>query len=1019
MKFQLLLVLCICMLVMLPHGYAQMNVSGVVTNESNEPLVGANVLVKGSTVGAITDETGSFQFSNIAEADTLLISYIGYATKQVPVNGQSTLNIQLSEDESTLDEVIVVGYGSQKKSDVTGSVRKVSGEELLERPVSNVSQALQGRVAGVEVFNTSPAPGNNARIRIRGINSLNTNKDPLVVVDGIIGVDLAVINPADIESIEVLKDASATAIYGARGANGVIMVTTKRGATGKPRVEYNGFVTFSSRRGSVETLDAEQFMQVWNEAYSNAEKYDPIGYEQGKYPEFNPADYPRLFDEAGNPIYDTNWEDEVYRNTVSSNHTLSMSGGTETNQYFVSLSYADDNGIMLNSSNDRFTGKLAFDSKLNERLKVGVSLLGVRNVQNAVHESNGALNVPRLVVEMIPILPVKYPDGTWSKNNDFYASAEGDNPVRVAQERYTERNTDQLFGDVFLEVNILKDLKFRTQFSTILKNNKNNFYSGRELRNLSADQNGRATVYTRSRLYWQSENYLTWDKNWDRLSVTGLVGFSWLKDQSEDLRVYAENFLDDFYQWRNISAAGNIPQGGIFGNTFGYQLNSYFTRWSVNFDSKYLLTVTGRYDGSSRFGENNKYAFFPSVGVAWRISEEPFFQSSLISNLKLRGSIGYTGNQEFGSYESLQFLSTSNVLFADGLETALSRSSFGNEDLQWETTEQIDIGLELELLQGRLDMEIDVYHKTTDDLLLDAPLPFTVGVGSVRRNIGSVQNQGLEVSLGARIIRRPDFTWSMRLNWAANRNEVLELVNDNADIFPGPWFLGQTNIIRVGEPIGSIWGKTRLGTWNLEEEEEAQQYGRLPGDLKLADLNEDGQINSDDNSIIGQMYPDWTGNIINEFTFRQFDFLMEWRFSVGNDVINATKHSAEDRQTLTNSLATVTEGWTPENQNTNIAQVRAWGTYYTTNMDSWWVEDGSFARLQNLALGYTLPNDLLESIGISRLRAYVSGTNLLLFTEYSNYDPEVETYGYSHAIGLDFYPYAKPKSIIVGANVSF
>jgi len=1007
------------MLVCLSKIYAQTDVSGTVSNENNEPLIGANVLVKGTTVGAITDSEGTFQLSGVNNTDTLIVSYIGYERMEFPLNGQTNVNIQLAEDESTLEEVVVVGYGSQKKSDVTGSVRKVSGEELLERPVSNVSQALQGRVAGVEVFNTSPAPGNNARIRIRGINSLNTNKDPLVVVDGIIGVDLAVINPTDIESIEVLKDASATAIYGARGANGVIMVTTKRGTTGQPQVEYNNFVTFASRRGSVETLNSEQFMQVWNEAYANAEKYDPIGFEQGKYPPFNPADYPRLFDEAGNPLYDTNWEDEVYRSTISSNHTVSLRGGTETNQYYVSVSYADDNGIMMNSSNDRYTAKLAFDSKLNDRFKVGASLLGVRNVQNAIHESNGALNVPRLVVEMVPILPVRYPDGTWSKNNDFYASAEGDNPVRVAQERYTERNTDQLFGDIFLEVNILKDLKFRTQFSTILENNKNNFYSGRELRNLSADQNGTASVYTRSRLYWQSENYLTWDKSWDKLSVTGLVGFSWLKDQSEDLRVYAENFLDDFYQWRNISAAGNIPQGGIFGNTNAYQLNSYFTRWSVNYDRRYLLTVTGRYDGSSRFGENNKYAFFPSIGLGWRISEEAFFQPGIVSDLKLRGSLGYTGNQEFGSYESLQFLSTSNVLFADGLETALSRSSFGNEDLRWETTEQIDIGLELELFQGRLDMEVDVYRKVTEDLLLDAPLPFSVGVGSVRRNIGSVQNQGLEVSLGARIIRKPNFTWSTRLNWSANRNEILELVNDDADIFPGPWFLGQTNIIRVGEPIGSIWGKTRLGTWSTDEAEEAQRYGRLPGDLKLADLNNDGQINREDETIIGQMYPDWVGNIINEFTLGQFDLLMEWRFSVGNEVINATKHSAEDRQTLTNSLATVTEGWTPENQNTNIAQVRAWGTYYTTNMDSWWVEDGSFARLQNIALGYTLPSGILQRIGISNLRAYVSGTNLLLFTEYSNYDPEVETYGFSHAIGLDFYPYAKPKSVIVGANISF
>ncbi len=1014
------LLLCCCLML---WGYinlsAQTNVTGKVINEDDDPLVGANVLVKGTTVGSLTDTDGEFTLTSIAEDAVLVVSYLGYVKKEVLVNNQSELTIQLEVDETSLDEVVVMGYGTQKKSDVTGSVAKVDAEELMERPVTNVTQALQGRVAGVEVLNTSPAPGNNARIRIRGINSLNTNKEPLVVVDGIIGVDLGVINPNDIESLEVLKDASATAIYGARGANGVIIVTTKRGNSGSPRVEYNGFVTFASRRGSVETLDAEGFMKVWNEAYSNAEKYDPIGFEQGKYSTFDPADYPRLFDEAGNPIYDTNWEDEVYRNTVSSNHNISINGGTEQTQYYLSVNYADDNGIMINSSNDRYSAKLALDSKVTDRLTVGASILGVRNIQNSIHESNGALNVPRLVVEMVPILPVKYPDGTWSKNNDFYSSAEGDNPVRVAQERYSNRTTNQLYGDAFLEVKILDNLTFRTQFSSILDNFKRNFYSGRELRNLSADQRGRAEVYSRTRLYWQSENYLTWDQDFGRLSLVGLLGASWLKDESEDLRVYAENFLDDFYQWRNLSAAGNIPQGGIFGNTNGYQINSYFTRWSMNFDQRYLLTFTGRYDGSSRFGKNNKYAFFPSVGVAWRISEEPFFQSSLISNLKLRSSLGFTGNQEFGSFESLQILSTSNVLFGDGLETALFRSSFGNEDLQWETTRQIDIGLELELLQGRFNMEVDVYRKKTDDLLLSAPLPYTVGVNSVRRNIGSVQNQGLEISLGARIIERPSFSWDMRVNWAANRNEVLELVNNNADIFPGPWFLGQTNIIRVGEPIGSIWGKTRLGTWDIDGAEEAGRYNRLPGDLKIKDLNEDGQINRDDETIIGQMYPDWVGNITNQFKFKRFDLLMEWRFSVGNDVINATKHSAEDRQTLTNSLATVLDAWTPENQDTYIAEARAWGTYYTTNMDTWWVEDGSFARLQNLAIGYNFAPGLLQNVGISNLRTYVSGTNLLLFTDYTNYDPEVETYGYSHAIGLDFYPYAKPRSIIVGANVSF
>ncbi len=1019
MKKSLFLLLCCLGLWSVNTLYAQVTVKGQILNENNEALIGANVLVKGTTNGAITDEEGRFTLNDVVATSSLLVSYIGYEGQEIFLEGRTDLTIQLSEDISTLDEVVVTGYGTQKKSDLTGAVARVSPDELFERPVTNVSQALQGRVAGVQVFNTSPAPGEAARIRVRGISSLNTSKDPLVVMDGIIGVNLSVINPADIESIEVLKDASATAIYGARGANGVLIITTKRGSTGKASVEYNGFATVSSRRGSVETLDAEGFMQVWNDAYANAEKYDPIGADQGKYPQFDPADFPLIFDAQGNPMYDTNWEDEVYRTTVSSNHTLSLRGGDANNQFFASLSYADDNGIMINSANDRYTGRLAFDTKITDWLKTGISLFGVRNRQNAVHLSNGALNVPRLVVEMIPILPVKYPDGTWSKNNDFYASAEGDNPVRVANERYWNRTTNQLFGDIFLEFQITKGLQFRTQFSTILDNYKENFYSGRELRNLSANQRGIASVLTNSRIYWQSENYFTWNKSFERLNVTGLLGFSWLEDQSENLRAEGRDFLDDFYQWRNLSAAGLIRQQGVFGNTNAFQLNSYFSRWSVGFDDKYLLTVTGRYDGSSRFGENNKYAFFPSVGVAWRISQEEFFKNDLISNMKIRASWGETGNQEFGSYESLQFLSAGNVLFSDGLELALFRNSFGNEDLQWETTRQIDIGLEMEFLQGRLNLELDAYQRTTEDLLLNAPLPWTVGIQQVRRNIGSVENRGLEMALTARIIQKPNFGWTFRGNATANRSEVLELVNNNADIFPGPWFLGQTNIIRVGEPIGALWGKTRLGTWSEAEAEEALRYGRLPGDLKLADLNNDGQINSQDESILGQMYPNWIGNITNLFNLGNFDFTMEWIFSLGNDVVNATKHSAEDRQTLTNSLATVLDGWTSENQNTMIAEVRAWGTYYTTNMDSWWVENGAFARLQNIAVGYNFNSPILRNIGISNLRAYVSGTNLVLITDYTGYDPEVETYGRDYAVGLDFYPYARPKSVVIGANVTF
>lgn len=1000
---------------------AQHKVSGQVTTATdNTPLAGVTISVKGKATGAATDATGHYSLTVPSGNVVLVFSFIGFIGQEVPVNDRTTINVNLADDVQQLQQVVAIGYGTAKKSDLTGSVATVSPEKLTDRAPVNAVDALQGRVAGMEVLNNSAAPGAGSRVRIRGINSINTGKDPLVVLDGIIGIDLNMINPNDIASVEVLKDASATAIYGARGANGVILVTTKRGVSNQSQLTYDGFVSLSTRQRSVPSLNSKEFMEIYNRAIDNAEKYDPAGFAAGAYPRITPESRPKLFDGSGNPLYNTSWEDEVYRPAVSTNHALAYRGGNASTRYSLSLGYTGENGIMISSTNERYNGKVTLDSDVKPWLTIGGSLMGIRNKQHVVDDGNGGLNVPRLVAEAIPLIPVKYPDGSWSKNNDFYASAEGDNPVRVARERGADRTTSQFYGDVYLNFKFSKELEFRTQFSTILHNYKNNFYSGRDLRNVSADQRGVADITMLSRTYWQSENYLTWKKDIGDHAITGMVGASWNKERTEDLNVHGENFLDDFFQWKNIAAANNIPKNNIYGNLYGFQLNSYFTRWSYGYRSKYLLTLTGRYDGSSKFGANNKYAFFPSAGVAWRVSEEPFLKrSTVINNLKLRASIGLTGNQEIASYTSLQFLSTSNVLFADGLNTGLYRSSFGNPDLKWETTRQVDIGVELGLLEDRIHFELDLYHKRTSDLLLNAPLPWSTGLETVMRNIGSVENKGIEIALRTENIQRKNFSWITNLNFASNSNSIKQLGLNNADIYPGPWFLGQTNILRVGHPIGTIWGYRRLGTWGTDEAAEAAKYGLLPGDLKWADLNKDGKINSDDETVIGQMYPKWVGNMNNEFKIHDFDISFDLRFSYGNQNVNATKHSAEDRQTLANSWATVLDAWRPDHQDTKIAEVRPWGTYYSTHMDDWWVEDASFIRLQNLAIGYTLPANAVRRLGLERCRVYVSAQNLFVITDYKNYDPEVETYGFTHAQGLDFYSYAKPRVFNLGLSVAF
>ncbi|MFC4874996.1 SusC/RagA family TonB-linked outer membrane protein [Negadavirga shengliensis] len=1001
---------------------AERDVSGVVRDQNGDPMPGVSVLVQGTTTGTVTDLDGRYTIT-VPEGASLVFSFIGFESQVVAVGDQAVVDISMQEDTKALDEVVVIGYGTLKKSDLTGSVGSVKGDRLIDRSQPNAVKALQGRIAGVEVLNNQNSPGASARIRIRGINSINSGVNPLFVIDGVIGADLNMINPADIESIEVLKDASSAAIYGARGANGVILVTTKRGEKNQNQITYDNFVSLSHRATSVSTLNSAEFMEIYNRAFDNAEKYDPQGFAQGRYQRANPADFPDLFDANGNPLYDTNWEDETYRPAWAQNHNLAFRGGNNTTSYNVSLGYTDEDGIMINSGFERFTGKIAIDSDIKPWLTVGGSILGTRSKRRIVDDANGALNVARMTAEALPIIPVTYPDGRWGSNADWPGTEGGENPVNIARNRYTDVNLSQMYGDLYMNFKITSELEFRATFSTIFDSQKNNFYSSRNLRLLSADQRGIASVFTNNRIYWQTENFLTWNKSiGERHRINGMFGFSWQRDSFENLSVRSEGFIDDFFQWRNIRAGNIIPIAGINGNVGEAGLNSFFTRWNYSLDDKYLFTVTGRYDGSSRFGENTKYAFFPSVGVAWRASEEGFMQGvDGINNFKIRASAGSTGNQEIGNFNSLQFLGTFNVLKAGGNEIGISQTSFGNSDLRWESTDQVDFGLEMGFFNNRLMMEADLYYKRTKNLLLNAPLPWSTGFSSVLQNIGSVENKGIELTLNSVNVEREEFMWTTDLNWSTNTNTILNLGANDADIFPGPWFLGQTNILRVGEPIGSIWGRVRLGTWNQDQADEAAQYGLLPGDIRWEDLDNNGVIDADDSKIIGRMYPKWVGNITNTFQYKNFDLSFEFRFVYGQDVINATLHSVEDRQTLANSYSTVLDAWRPDNQDAMVAEVRAWGTPYLTNMDTHWVEDGSFARLQNLMLGYSLPPAILSKYNIANARLFLSGQNLLLFTKYTGYDPEVNTFEGAGQLpqGLDFFPFARPRTFSAGVNVTF
>lgn len=1003
------------------HANAQIEKSGRVTNQDDgTPLPGVSITIAGTTTGTTSNAEGVYTIQ-VDDANTVLIfSFTGFETKEIVAGASATLNVQLAPAEGSLSEVVVIGYGTARKSDLTGAVATVKSDRLMDRPANDVTQALQGRVAGVEVNINSSAPGEAAKVRIRGVTSINSSLDPLYVIDGVIGMPASALNPSDIASVEVLKDASATAIYGARGANGVIIISTKRGIRGPARLSYDGYVNVSTLQRHLEVLDAREFMDVYNLAYQNARKYDSLGFAQGKYVPNDPANFPDLFHSDGTPIYNTNWEEEVYQPSVAHNHYLNLQGGSDNSLYSLSLGYYNQDGLMVGSWFKRYSARFTMDADLKKWLTVGGSISLVKSRDRFVSDANGGLNVSRMVIEGIPIIPVKYPDGTWGGNGDFPGMEGGSNPVNIATNRYTLRNTHLAIGNAYMQFNITDNLNFKSDFGFGLISRKNNFYSGRELSSLSFNQKGVASIENWMDTYWQSENYLTWNKEIsDNHRLTALAGLSWQRFATENVYAASENFIDDFWGWHNLGAGSTIATPPRSGDN-QWTMNSYFARLTYNISDKYFFTLTGRYDGSSKFGENNKFAFFPSAGAAWRISQEDFMQDmDAISELKIRASIGSTGNQEIGTFNSIQLLGSGTTVLGGARQPIITRTSFGNPDLRWEKVDQYDIGLELGLFNNRLTLAADYFRKTTKDLLLAAPIPWSSGLASVFENIGSVRNTGFEFALTTKNIDQSNFTWTTEANFSTIKNKILQLGTSNDDIYPGPWFLGETNVLRVGWPIGTFIGYIRDGVWETKDAAEAATYNLKPGDVKWRDLNNDGKIDDADVTRLGRAYPEWTLNVLNTFKYRNFDFSFDIRFVMGVNTVANFKHSTEDRQAIANSLATVKDAWTPENQDSHIAEVRYYGSFYQTHIDSWWVEDGSYIRGQNFVLGYTFPSSFLDRKNINGLRAYVSAQNLFLITDYTGYDPEVLTYGGQLTQNQDFFPYPRPRVMTLGVSVSF
>jgi len=1018
--------------VVLVKQQAPVKVTGHVTDEKGNAIPGVSVRVRGTTTGTVTDEAGDFTLTVPGEDAVLAFSFLGYQTKETTVGKQRALTIFLTASSSSLNDVVVVGYGTQKRADLTGSVGSVKGSQLSDRPAINLEQGLAGRIAGVNVSTNSGRPGGRTRIRIRGFSSINAASDPLYIVDGIIFTsDITSINPGDIASIDVLKDASATAIYGTRGTNGVIIITTKRGNKGG-RLNYDSYISVSSMARKQDVLNAAEWLYIEEESYKNAAKFDPAGFAAGKYRDpvekrmqylvGNTAGRAELFalDEQGipQPLYDVDWQDAVTRKAISQGHNLSWSGGDDKSNYGLFLGYARDNGIIRNTYMQRYSVRGVVDRQVKDWLKVGGTVSYSSNKERRADESQGANNVTRQMIEMVPFIPYQYANGRYGYRGDYEGLENGDNPLAQLNESTRLYNTNTFSGNAYANIRILEDLEFVSTIGANLRNRYIPYFNSTQSDlNLGRGRNY-AQISSDEARFWQWTNRVNYTHTFrQKHHLNLLAGLEYQQYNFLSWSATTQDMPDDFYEWNNLGA-GSTPQSPSSSAT-AWQMASYFARANYNYNNKYLLTLTGRFDGSSRFGADNKYAFFPSGALAWRLSQEDFLKgSSQISNLKLRVSYGLTGNSEIGEYRSLANLGTNSYIFGGSRAAGTVISTLANPALKWEKTSQLNFGVDLGLMNDRITLEADYFVKKTKDLLLAAPVPASSGYTTMTRNIGSLRNTGLELNIQSVNIDKGNFSWRTGFNISWLKNEITALGVNNEDIYMTPDFLGRTNVLRVGESVSSFFGYITDGVWGTDEAEEAARFGKKPGDVKYRDINPDGQINSDDRTIIGKGIPDFYGTLANTLRYRNFDLTLELQYSYGNDVFKLSEHSSEDRVGRANSFATVLDAWTPGHQDTHIAQWRPAAAGYDSRLESRKVEDGSFIRGKNLMLGYTLPAKALSRIGLGGLRMYFSAQNLFIITRYSGYDPEVVTYDDAFAQGILFHDYPKARTFLFGLNVS-
>ena len=993
-------------------------VTGVVVDATGEPVIGANVVVKGTTNGTITDFDGNYTIEGVSASDVLVFSYIGYLSQEITIGNQAAINVTLSEDSQALEEVVVVGYGVMRKSDVTGSIGVAKGDELTKNQNFSALDNLRGKVSGVNIFSNSSQPGAYSnRVVIRGMATINASSNPLYVVDGVVMENFDLVNPNDIESMEVLKDASAAAIYGARGANGVIMVTTKRGKKDGEGVQisYQGSVSASHIARKMDTMTAQEWCDAFMIGLENENKYQGKNWSLNRTDWFNDPDYFT----NGNPIYDTNWQDEATRTAVSHNHQLNIQQAGKNSSMGAFLNYTDQQGIVNNTYNKRINAKMTYDANPTPWLSTAVNVLVNHTWGRYTPEDGGGQEARRTMIEMLPWLPVKdkngnYTTSTSSSINDVLGFEGMSNPVMILDLQRRMRYNTQIFGNAALTFHLAEGLDLKTQLGIDHHNQTYRGYSSIGLNNISMP-NGWAEYQNWNTLYWQEETYLTYNKVFGDHRLNAMAGLSWTERTQNWNKARTEGFSDDFFEDYNMSA-GTTPSSPE-SSWNRWRMNSYFLRFAYTYKDRYSATVTGRVDGSSKFGDNNKYAFFPSAGLAWNISQEDFLKdNNTISNLKLHTSYGLTGNSEIDMYRSLARVSSGTLLINDVRNPYSYVSSMANPDLKWEKTGQFDVGMEIGLWQNKLTFDIAYYNKKTTDLLLDCPLPHSTGFSTVYKNIGSVRNSGMDLMINARPVTTNDFSWSSTVNLNYNKNKILHLGENDEDIEMNWWVGGSESILRVGENMSAFYGYRRLGVYTQEDYNNG-----------LCDLNQVGRAKrTEKKEIIGKGMPDWTGSWINNFSYKNFDLTMDFQFVWGVETMQQFYHSTYDRFGITNGLSNILydayNGSNPETMQQAIYLCNSGHAGQDTTIDDSWIANGSYLRLNMLQLGYTFDSAVAKKIGLAGLRVYASGNNLFLITskDYNGYDPEGTSQG-DNKFGqnMTFFSYPRARTFTFGVNVTF